>query len=428
VNGERVSVDYCIGNRDELRHTVHRHEPAVVVGCLAPPYFAVVAETEEVVAFDKPAAIPIHACGAYHRNSLMPILENETRFGKLYTIHRLDRLTSGLVVLAKSSRVAKIWGKAISDRTCEKIYLARVNGRFGSNITTSVPMLQDGSTHPELGEWPWTGTNEDNRKLKGNSAQSLRERFAHGYWITNGNGQACNDDRPWAIEHSMNELLLSLDNDDDTNTSKCIRWLTLACPVRLAQPKDGVCASGPFPDLDDAVYVKTVKPAQTSFAIVRYFPLDDTTLIMARPATGRTHQIRLHLYHLGHCIANDPNYGGDMWFGDQDGQAVSAKAQETLEENTSMMISSSNPATEAEVCTATSIAAPSDETLEETVKRTCVWCSRLGSLSATQQALQEFQVRSPGLWLHALRYRISKESTVVFQTDVPKWAAEEPHK
>ena len=34
------------------------------------------------------------------------------------------------------------------------------------------------------------------------------------------------------------------------------------------------------------------------------------TLVEARPATGRTHQIRVHFAYLGHSIAGDSTYGG----------------------------------------------------------------------------------------------------------------------
>jgi hypothetical protein len=35
----------------------------------------------------------------------------------------------------------------------------------------------------------------------------------------------------------------------------------------------------------------------------------NTALVLCRPHTGRTHQIRVHLQWLGAPIANDPNYG-----------------------------------------------------------------------------------------------------------------------
>ena len=35
------------------------------------------------------------------------------------------------------------------------------------------------------------------------------------------------------------------------------------------------------------------------------------SLLSCRPLTGRTHQIRVHLSHIGHPIIGDPEYGGN---------------------------------------------------------------------------------------------------------------------
>jgi RluA family pseudouridine synthase len=49
-------------------------------------------------------------------------------------------------------------------------------------------------------------------------------------------------------------------------------------------------------------------PAQTSFRVLERLPA--ALLVEARPHTGRTHQIRVHLSEGGHAIFGDPFYGG----------------------------------------------------------------------------------------------------------------------
>lgn len=56
--------------------------------------------------------------------------------------------------------------------------------------------------------------------------------------------------------------------------------------------------------------VEKSKPSFTKFEVIWYDEISDTSLVKCMPLTGRTHQIRLHLQHIGHSIINDVNYGG----------------------------------------------------------------------------------------------------------------------
>jgi RluA family pseudouridine synthase len=54
--------------------------------------------------------------------------------------------------------------------------------------------------------------------------------------------------------------------------------------------------------------------ARTEFEVVKSLP-DGTTILQCVPTSGRTNQIRLHLWHLGFPIVNDPIYLPNDWIG-----------------------------------------------------------------------------------------------------------------
>jgi 23S rRNA pseudouridine1911/1915/1917 synthase len=54
--------------------------------------------------------------------------------------------------------------------------------------------------------------------------------------------------------------------------------------------------------------VSTGKESQTEYRVLEYF--DFLTLVSLKPKTGRTHQLRVHLSHVGHPIFGDGTYGG----------------------------------------------------------------------------------------------------------------------
>jgi 23S rRNA-/tRNA-specific pseudouridylate synthase len=434
VSDQVVPLDHTIQGGDVLTHTVHRHEPGVAVGLKEPPYLRILEETDDVVVVDKPGTLPIHPCGGYHVQSLMNMLE--PKFGKLYTIHRLDRLTSGLVILGKTSSVATDWGKAIMNRHCEKVYVARVVGKFPLNCPNGVNRFHEKHLIPNHGEF-------EMQSSSGDPIVSARKRNAYGYWVTDGADDFQSDSSQlqdiFDSQHSDDEWL------DSTGTStagrKNMLWFHLACPTRIAQPKDGICEAGAFSDLDETLYLKTVKPCETCFGVVRYDEESDSTLVICRPKTGRTHQIRLHLQHLGHPIANDPNYGGEIWYGNTEGQKACRVAQARLD-----AIASTNqprnedchdgpstatidvPATEDEIQQGVSTAIRQDkEDIHDFIRRTCVWCARSrNTIGITPRDVLEFLVRSPGIWLHALQYTFENDSNGgalhQFRCPLPEWA------
>jgi 23S rRNA pseudouridine955/2504/2580 synthase len=70
-------------------------------------------EDEWFVAVDKTGNLPVHPAGRYFNNTLVSLLED--RYGrKLYPVHRLDRETSGVILLAFDSQTVESLSDSIS--------------------------------------------------------------------------------------------------------------------------------------------------------------------------------------------------------------------------------------------------------------------------------------------------------------------------
>lgn len=129
VNYDKVPTDYRLKHNDLLANVVHRHE--VPVTCHP---ITIVHMDEDVVVVNKPASIPVHPCGRYRHNTVVFILAKEYNLKNLRTIHRLDRLTSGLLLFGRSPKKARQMEHQIRNRLVQKEYVCRVEGEFPSEI------------------------------------------------------------------------------------------------------------------------------------------------------------------------------------------------------------------------------------------------------------------------------------------------------
>jgi 23S rRNA pseudouridine1911/1915/1917 synthase len=102
-----------------------------------PRHVDVVYEDEHLLAVDKPAGLPVHPTARYYENTLIKILERERNDAFLTLVHRLDRETSGVLLLAKDAESDRMMKKQLEEREgVEKGYLA---------LTWGVPDQGDGA-------------------------------------------------------------------------------------------------------------------------------------------------------------------------------------------------------------------------------------------------------------------------------------------
>ncbi|XP_057660868.1 uncharacterized protein LOC130896656 isoform X1 [Diorhabda carinulata] len=129
VNYEKVPTDYKLKHNDLLANVVHRHETPVLSNPIK-----LIHVDEDLVVLDKPCSIPVHPCGRYRHNTVVFILAKEYNLKNLRTIHRLDRLTSGLLLFGRTPKKARQMEHQIRNRLVSKEYVCRVEGHFPDEI------------------------------------------------------------------------------------------------------------------------------------------------------------------------------------------------------------------------------------------------------------------------------------------------------
>ncbi|KIJ52562.1 hypothetical protein M422DRAFT_58697 [Sphaerobolus stellatus SS14] len=204
INGKIAKPGTIIKNGDCIQNIVHRHEPPVTSVPID-----ILVQTPEYLIVDKPGSIPVHGVGRYYKQTLVYMLQKQLGIEKVHTVNRLDRLTSGLLILPLTVELARVMGREFVNGTVKKEYIARCHGEFPED------------------------------------------------------------------EVLVEEPLLCVDRQMGLN---------------VVHPEG--------------------KPAQTIFKRLFYEPETNSSVLLCRPLTGRSHQIRVHLQFLGYPIANDPIYNG----------------------------------------------------------------------------------------------------------------------
>ena len=170
-----------------------------------------------------------------------------------HLVNRLDRETSGIVLIAKNSEIAGELGKIWEARAVEKEYLALVHGHVRDNHgLIDAPLGKDERSIVAVKDCvrPDGAPSQTEFRVERRFSQSLVGPIPHcGTWTR-------------------------------SSASLPVAPSTLNHPVLHS-----ACATENQP---------------STFSLLRLIP-----------RTGRKHQIRIHLAHLGHPIVGDKLYGGD---------------------------------------------------------------------------------------------------------------------
>jgi 23S rRNA pseudouridine1911/1915/1917 synthase len=133
VNREPQRASHLVRAGDTI--DVEPAEPAPLRATAEPIPLTVLYEDDDVVAIDKPAGMVVHAGAGVNSGTLVNALMH--RFAALSAIggalrpgivHRLDRFTSGVILVAKNDAAHQALAAQFSGRQVEKTYVALVHG------------------------------------------------------------------------------------------------------------------------------------------------------------------------------------------------------------------------------------------------------------------------------------------------------------
>ncbi len=226
--------------------------------------FNLVDETDDYIVVDKPPFLLIHPTKPNGAPTLWKELRELLAFeiasgGQVSIVNRLDRETSGLVLVAKTSPAARRFGLLMQRQQVKKEYLAIVWGwPEWERYFVDAPMDRQGK-HQESAIWL-------KQMIHPSGAPAQTEFYV---------------ERRFA------------------------RSMATPSPVASRLPLDAPPGRDPDPEDEGdgrkKVHGKKSARGEEKFALIR-----------AIPRTGRTHQIRVHLSAIGHPIVGDKIYGPDQ--------------------------------------------------------------------------------------------------------------------
>ena len=133
INGERTKASYALKESDSIDIFIPEVKPTELV-----PYdlkLDIIFEDDHLIVINKPAGLVVHPSAGHEQNTLVNALlhhtkdlsmKNEERPG---IVHRIDKETSGLLVVAKNDYAHEHLSLQFKNKTTHRVYYAVVEGR-----------------------------------------------------------------------------------------------------------------------------------------------------------------------------------------------------------------------------------------------------------------------------------------------------------
>ncbi|RII28701.1 MAG: RluA family pseudouridine synthase [Geobacter sp.] len=170
VNGTPPTLDLLLRLDDTVTLKESSRTRQFLTG--ARPGLDIIYEDQWLMIINKEPGLPMHRAAEVDEQNLvdlgMKLVAERGGEGKLRPINRLDRGTSGVVMLAKSSASAAMFGQMLQEEGLDKLYLAVVAGKpvptgsisaalEGKEAETRFRVLFQGKGFAFVAVWPVTG-------------------------------------------------------------------------------------------------------------------------------------------------------------------------------------------------------------------------------------------------------------------------------
>ncbi|MBA3478387.1 MAG: RluA family pseudouridine synthase [Lautropia sp.] len=146
VNGHRCSADHKIALGDDVRvppvTLSGRQDPAGGPATAAHPVLThqvpVLFEDDALIALDKPAGLAVHGGSGIQAGLIEQLRAVRPQAAFLELVHRLDRDTSGVLLVAKQRKALVTLHRALAEGRTHKRYFAWVKGYWGRAAATTL--------------------------------------------------------------------------------------------------------------------------------------------------------------------------------------------------------------------------------------------------------------------------------------------------